>query len=84
MKVFRRVDLKKLKVTWMVAPAVNTCGSAMAEQNHLLDGLSHHRVLRHNVLAVERSYFFFIVVLSLTQGGPAPAFFAPSVVVGGS
>ena len=101
MKVFRRVDVKKkLNVTFIGEAGVDDGGlrheylrlvmAAMAEQNHLLDGPTHRRVLRHNVLAVERGYFFFmgcIIVLSLTQGGPAPAFFAPSVVdyfVGGS
>ena len=101
MRVFRRVDLKKkLKVTFIGEAGVDDGGpcreylrlviAAMAEQNHLLDGPIDRRVLRHNVLAVERGYYFImgcIIVLSLTQGGPAPSFFAPSVVdylVGGS
>lgn len=91
MKVFRRVDLqKRLKVTFIGEAGVDDGGprreylrlvmAAMAEQNHLLDGPIHRRVLRHNVLAVERGYFYFmgcIIVLSLTQGGPGPAFLPP-------
>ena len=101
LKVFRRVDLKrKLKVTFIGEAGVDDGGPrreylrlvmiAMAEQNYLLDGPTHRRILRHNVLAVEKGYFFImhcIIVLSLTQGGPAPSFFASSVVdylVGGS
>ena len=100
-KVFRRMDLTKtLKVTFIGEAGVDDGGprreylrlmmAAMSEQNDLLDGPTNRRVLRHNVLAAEKGHFFIMgcfIVLSLTQGGPAPAFFAPSVVdyfVGGS
>ena len=65
LKVFRRVDLKrKLKVTFIGEAGVDDGGprreylrlvmNAMAEQIYLLDGPTHRRILRHNVLAVEK------------------------------
>ena len=93
-KVFRRVDLKKtLKVTFIGEAGVDDGGprreylrlmmSAMSDQNDLLDGPKDRRVLRHNLLSAEKGHFYIMgcfIVLSLTQGGPAPGFFAPSVV----
>ena len=64
--------------------------AAMSEQSELLDSPTNRRLFQHNVLVAEKGHFCIMgcfIVLSLTQGGPAPAFFAPSVVdhfVGGS
>lgn len=94
MKALRRVDVRKrLKVTFLGESAVDDGGprreylrllmAAMVDQSHLLAGPPCRKVPLHNVLAVQRGDFRMIgviIVLSLTQGGPAPAFFAPSVV----
>ena len=56
---------------------------ALVMQSHLLAGSTSRRVPLHNVLAVQKRDFHMvgnIIVLSLTQGGPAPTFFSPSVV----
>ena len=55
----------------------------MMKQSHLLAGPPSCKVPQHNALALRNGEFYLIgsiIVLSLMQGGPAPTFFAPSVV----
>ena len=94
MKALRRVDVRKqLKVTFLGEAAVDDGGprreylrllmAVAMEQSHLLAGPACRKVPVHNALAVQRGDFHMlgvIIVLSLTQGGPAPIFFAPSIV----
>lgn len=94
MKALHQVDSQKwLKVTFLGEAAVDNGGpcreylgllmAVTVEQSHLLAGPPCRKVPVHNVLAVQRGDFHMlgvIIVLSLIQGGPAPMFFASSVV----
>lgn len=94
MRVLRRVDpTKHLKVSFIGEAAVDDGGprreylrlvlASMMNQSQLLTGPATRKVPQHNSLAVHNGEFYLIgvtIVLSLTQGGPAPTFFAKSVV----
>lgn len=94
MRVLRRVHLeKRLKVTFLGESAVDDGGprreylrllmSTMAEQSSLFTGPPSCKVPVHNAMALQRGDFHIVgvaIVLSLSQGGPGPTFFAPSVV----
>lgn len=54
----------------------------MNNQAHLLAGPSSHKMPMHNMLALQRGEYDMVgvmIALSITQGGPAPAFFASVV-----
>lgn len=89
----RKLDLRKiLKVTFLGEPAIDDSGlrreylrllmKAISEQS-LLTGPPLGKVLAHNTMAMQKRYYRYIgeaIVMSVTQGGPGPVCFAPSVV----
>ncbi len=57
--------------------------SEMSKQGHLFTGPITCKVPMHNALALTKGDFYKIgtfIVLSITQGGPGPTWFAGSVV----
>ena len=82
-----------LKVSFIGEAAVDDGGprreylrlvlASMMNQSQPLTGPATCKVPQHNSLAVHNGEFYLIgliIVFSLTQGGPAPSFFANSVV----
>lgn len=89
----RNIDLRKtIKVTFLGEPAIDDGGprreylrllmKALSEQS-LLTGPPLCKVLVHNTLAIQKQHYRYIgeaIVMSITQGGPGPMCFAPSIV----
>lgn len=90
----RQLDLRKrIKVTFLGEPAVDEGGprreflrllmKAVSEQSSLLAGPPTRKVLLHNSLAMSKGHYRCMgemIVMSLMQGGPGPAFFSPTVI----
>lgn len=89
----RNLDLRKvIKVTFLGEPAIDDGGPRReylrllmktVSEHSLLTGPPMRKVLVHNTLAIQKRYFRYIgeaIVMSVTQGGPGPLCFAPSVV----
>lgn len=80
---------QQLRVTFIGEPAIDDGGpmqeylrlllSAIVSNDSILSGDSDKRILRHNIIELNRSTYLYvgkIISMSLVHGGPAPSFFS--------